>query len=242
MQTNLFIGCAPGANTITRKSRSGFTRLELFTVMGGIGLLMAIAVPALANKARSQQAGCFNNLRQIGRAFHLWGSDHGNRFPFTLTPADGGTGGSPNAWVQFGVLSNELASPQVLVCPSDDKKRPVGEFSTNPERGLFHANFRNSAVSYFVSHGFWRYPRAVIGGDRNIATDSTGLSCSMFGSGIAAIMPMSLTRAAWTNNLHVGVGHLLHVDGGVELTDNPNLSWTLRNSPTDFNRLHMAIP
>ncbi len=61
--------------------------MVLITVlaMGGVVL------PLLANtRQRSEQAACANNLRQIGRAVHLWGNDHGDWGPMRLPIAEGG--------------------------------------------------------------------------------------------------------------------------------------------------------
>jgi len=65
----------------TDSSRScgdlAFTRLDLAMVLAALGLLSGIAWPVLAgNKQRSEQVSCLGNLRQIGRAVQLWGSDH----------------------------------------------------------------------------------------------------------------------------------------------------------------------
>src|SRR5437762_9809206 len=70
----------------TANTEQAFTRLELIIVLITLALLGAIALPVLAgNKARSEQALCFSNLRQIGHAFHLWASDHADRNPW-FTP------------------------------------------------------------------------------------------------------------------------------------------------------------
>ena len=61
-------------------SRRGFTRLELVMVLATLALLAGIVVPVLASsKIRGEQAMCFNNLRRIGQAFHLWANDHEDR-------------------------------------------------------------------------------------------------------------------------------------------------------------------
>ena len=56
----------------------GFTRIELaFSVFAAALLLGVVVMPALAvAKSDSGRATCFNNLRLVGRAVQIWGSDH----------------------------------------------------------------------------------------------------------------------------------------------------------------------
>ena len=72
--------------SVPNKSASdkAFTRLELVVVLAVLCLLAAVTWPALAvTAARSERATCVNNLRQIGRAYQIWGSDHdGQRLAF----------------------------------------------------------------------------------------------------------------------------------------------------------------
>ena len=56
---------------------NAFTRAELLVVVAVFALLALIVLPALANnRPRSHRVMCANNLRQIGLAMQLWGSDH----------------------------------------------------------------------------------------------------------------------------------------------------------------------
>src|SRR2546423_1347175 len=112
----------------------GFSRLELVVVLATLFLLAAVALPGLANnRARSEQVSCLSNLRQIGHAFHLWANDHGDKNHWWTPISEGGTYLAPgetapwpfgpslrnNSYFQFAWISNELATPQILVCPGD---------------------------------------------------------------------------------------------------------------------------
>jgi hypothetical protein len=78
-------------------SRRAFSRLDLVMVIATLALLGAITLPVLASsKVRGEQAMCFNNLRRIGHAFHLWANDHGERNPWVTPVSEGGTLGSAN--------------------------------------------------------------------------------------------------------------------------------------------------
>src|ERR1043165_2031602 len=107
-----------------KTSNDGFTRLELFFAVLASALVALPAISLLASsQSESQRIVCFNNLRQVTRAFRSWANDHGDVFAWyvPLVP-DGGTQNhslAGNTWFQLVVLSNHLSSPRQLVCPAD---------------------------------------------------------------------------------------------------------------------------
>jgi len=214
----------------SRKPEDAFTRLELAVLAGTVGLLAAIALPVLGgNKAHSEQAGCFNNLRRIGHAFQLWANDHGDRNPWVTPVAEGGTFGSDNplrgnVYFQMGTISNELANPGLLVCPSDvgvgAPRKMARDFSDRTDGGFFNPGFRNNSVSYLIGlHSWSGVPRSILSGDRNIRWDAINASCS---SGIEFVCAMSFS-AVWTNAIHGETGNVLSNDGQVEQTSSRGL-------------------
>lgn len=103
-------------------------------------ILPAMLLPALSRaKAKAQRINCVNNMKQIGLSFRTWGLDNNDTFPFNLSTNNGGTlelclPGSDrfdrNAAFHFRVMSNELNTPKILVCPADSKKQPALNFET----------------------------------------------------------------------------------------------------------------
>ena len=101
-------------------------------------ILPAMLLPALTRaKGKAQSVNCRNNLKQIGLSFRTWAIDNGGNFPFNLSTNQGGTlelcmpgrdGFDANSAVHFQVMSNELGSPKILVCPADTKKQPALNF------------------------------------------------------------------------------------------------------------------
>lgn len=61
---------------------TAFTLLELLVVIGVVGLLMALVIPAVFQaRRRAQGAECLNNLRQLALGFRLYADAHRGRFP-----------------------------------------------------------------------------------------------------------------------------------------------------------------
>jgi prepilin-type processing-associated H-X9-DG protein len=222
---------------------NGFTRLEACVVLAVLALLAAIAVPALAGtRSRSDRVVCANHLRQVGAAFLRWGHDHGDALPFEIKVADGGTFAhplSPNAWLHFSWISNELQNASVLACPSDATVRPARDFSGSAAAGGFLGpGYRNQAASYFLSHQFAPSPSAILAGDRNIRRDQV-TSCSRFISTVAISATPVPSTFGWEAGLHEKQGNLLFFDGRVAQVDNEGFRQAMRDiAIDDSGRLH----
>ena len=101
-------------------------------------ILPAMLLPALTRaKGKAQSVSCSNNMKQIGLSFRTWAIDNDGNFPFNLSTNKGGTlelcmrgtdGFDGNSAVHFQVMSNELGSPKILVCPADTKKQSALNF------------------------------------------------------------------------------------------------------------------
>jgi prepilin-type processing-associated H-X9-DG protein len=212
----------------------GFTRLELLMILGVLGLLAALVPPALANnKQRSERLICLNNLRQIGQAFHEWGTEHAGRLPFRTPYCEGGlmpfgcdagvfvppwlvAGYQNNVWFQYLSLSNELRTPKILVCPSDTAKSAANHWGGSPG-GLANPNYQNRAVSYIVAlDAFPDDKDALVSGDRNIRPSSISGSCSSGVSPCRTLIFGGPLTFGLTSAIHVDAGNFLFYDGRVE--------------------------
>jgi hypothetical protein len=131
-------------------------------VMGGVGILLCILVfpamllPAMAEaKARAQSISCMNQMKQVGLAFHIWANDHNDGFPNTVSTNAGGTlelavpqpdGFDAAAFAHFRVLSNELTTAQLLVCPADKQHQTTTSFANlQPQNVTYQMRFSTNS-------------------------------------------------------------------------------------------------
>src|SRR3979490_2919215 len=64
------------------QSNRGFSRVELFIVLGVLAVLAATLLTAMArSREPGQRIGCVNNLRQLGVAMLIYSSENDGMFP-----------------------------------------------------------------------------------------------------------------------------------------------------------------
>jgi len=96
----------------------------------------------------------------------MWANDHGEKFPMSLPVAEinGGTMDfnlTGEVWRHFQILSNELNSPKVLVCPNDNRQKITD----------WQSFTNNSHLSYFVGlDANENMPQSILSGDRNLTS------------------------------------------------------------------------
>jgi type II secretory pathway pseudopilin PulG len=227
-----------------------FTRVELLCVVGCIGIIGMLALPLGAHQrrlsSRTEELLCQANLREIGRAYQLWASDHDDLNPFLVETNQGGIKGIPvanNLWYQFAWISNQVRTPKIFVCPADtNTTRVANDFSSNPNGGFLHPNYRNNAISYFLAfHTFPENPRAILAGDRNIAVTSSS-GCSYAGLTTVLALQYSFSPVPWDESIHGVQGNLLFNDTSAEMYSINGLNRLLASPVVDSQRIHFLKP
>ena len=112
-----------------------FTFPEFLFVICILAVASAVLlVPALLKaKRRSSRIGCANNLKQVSLAFKQWSLDNTDRYPMQVSVTNGGTMElveQGNVFPHFLVMSNELNTPKILLCPEDDERTNAYAFDT----------------------------------------------------------------------------------------------------------------
>ncbi len=202
-------------------------------------------LPALAKaKSKAQRIKCVNNLKNVGLAFRTYATDNQDSFPMNVNTNSGGTQewmGSTYAkylFLTYRSLSNELSTPKIIICPTDNKTE-----ATNWDSHL--TAWGNSCISYGLGiEAQETYPSMILSFDRNVtnSTASGGVamakdpSSSIYGK-LGTNQP-STGGAGWADDMHQNNGNVALGDGSVQGLSSTRLKEQLRNSG-DANNLIM---
>ena len=183
--------------------RRAFTLIELLVVIAIIAILAGLLLPALArSKAQARTVACLNNIKQVAIGFRMWGDDNGGHFPWMVDFNVGGSKDSPEWADHFRVCSNELVTPNILVCPAEKEKTAAMEWSN-------FAGYDN--VSYFVGlTAVETDPQTLLTGDGNVIGGGGGVNPywnHFIGSSI---------DATWDETLHGNRGNVALSDGSAQ--------------------------
>lgn len=144
------------------RRRSGFTLLELLTIIVVVVLLVSILLPSLrAARQKAQKTACLSNLRQVGLAIQAYAHDFEDTIPFgpeglpvmghNFYTATGNVtsllsllDGRP---VGLGLLLNGYLSeqPKVLFCPGADQP-------SQADKQLANVGRRQAQSDYYYRH------------------------------------------------------------------------------------------
>jgi len=213
-------------------------------VIAIIAILAGMLLPALSRaKGKTQRIACVNNLKQVALAMRLWADNNDGKFPWKVDQSWGGgkPNGTDNAKVNFqlSLVSNELASTKILLCPNDVRRVAATNFST-----ILLTN-----VSYALcNEADEKRPRVILATDRNMSGfDFTGLpeNINCF---ILTSPNTGAESAKWRKGICHGanIGIVALGDGSVQQLNDSRLVQTLigydPGSETDDGNLQFYFP
>lgn len=210
-----------------RQRNLGMTLLEAVVVIFLLFMLAIVLVPALVPVHHKGGPNCANTLKQVGDAFQDWAGDHNNTFPTDIPDKNGGAmeavaSGKPVPF--FQVMSNEISTPKILICPEDKYRHAATDFNALTGRNL----------SYFAGlDGKPGEPQSILSGDDNFE-----IARARVRSGLLEIS--TNTPIGWSPSRHQFYGNILFADGSVQGMNNAGLKNWLRS--TNFTAARLAIP
>jgi len=212
----------------SNQQTTALTKIEVVVIVAALAILAALLLPALAAaKRKSSRINCISNVKQIGISFRIWEGDHGDKYPMAVSVTNGGAMelvATGNVATCFQVMSNELNTPKILLCPEDTRRTYATNFSTA---------FSDANISYFVNpDAVETCPQMILDGDDNLQIDGKSVQ-----PGILTLWANS--HVGWTKDRHHGNGNIGFADGHADQVTSHGLNATVAGSVAT-NRL--AIP
>jgi hypothetical protein len=222
---------------------AAFNSLELYVIIAVLGFLVVEFLAAGASRparCKCTKINCVNNLKQVALAMQIWAGDNSDFYPAQVSTNLHGTKeffGGENMFRHFQVMSNELNTPKVLICPADHRTAASN----------FLNDFSNDHLSYFLGADCQEsHPYMLLSGDRNLTNGRPPVNGTM-----------ELTQGQpvqWTRGLHsfgtserffkvfnkqVYGGNIATVDDSVFQFTSLQLRQFLTNSHIASNRLFL---
>ena len=199
--------------------RRGLTLLEVVVVVAVLVVFVGLFLPVSIHrspKGMVNRISCVNYLKNIGLALRIFSTDHGDKWPMDLSVTNHGTrewlNDPSQLWRHWLALSNELATPRILLCPGDKQRLSSKSSFTEPmSPSLMWAQFtNNSRLSYFLGlDAGEKNPQTILAGDRNLTTNGVAVSPGR-------LMLTTNLVLGFTKEIHNQSGNILLGDGSVQ--------------------------
>jgi len=203
----------------SKQRNRALTLTEVVVVVAVLVVLAALFLPALAAaKRKSSKLNCSSNIKQIVIAFRLWEGDNNDKYPMAVSVTNGGAMelvATGNVAACFWVMSNELSTPKILLCPED----PHRFYATN-----FSTGFSDANISYFLNpDAAESYPQMVMLGDDNLVVDGKPVP--------PGILNLRANQTiGWTKDRHHGAGNIGLADGSAQQVTSKELQQANREA------------
>ena len=201
------------------RRRAGFTLVELVLTVAIVVFLFFFTLQSTVNRPRekAQRIKCFNNLKNIGLAVRIFAIDHSDRYPGQQLLSNSVDLASVTAWDCLGILSNQLSTTKILICPSDSRA------AEPPPEGA------PKNISYFASlTASEPSPTTFLSGDRNLQVDGNDVPPGL-------LELTSNTQLTWSKAMHNKQGNIAMADGSVHQFSSSRLRQALADSEVQTN-------
>lgn len=219
----------------SKKRNKAFTLAEVLVILAIVALMAFMVYPGditPREKERAQRIYCVSNLKQVSLVLRIWAGDHNHQYPMAVSVTNGGAMecvAVNNVAACFQVMSNELSTPRILICPADVDHFPATNFQND---------FNNSHISYFLNPDVNEsYPQMIMSGDDNLTTNGVPVQ--------PGVLELSANVSlGWTSARHYHFGNLSFADGSVseESSQGFQNAFELSTNGTPFLASRLVIP
>jgi hypothetical protein len=194
------------------KRSNALTLTEVLVILALIAILAAMLIPATSNRKKALRVLCMNNLKQTAIAFKIWSPDQSDKYPTQVSVKWSGAQElvvTRYVGALFQVMSNELTTPNILICPADASRHWATNFTTD---------FGNRNISYFIGlDASEDDPDSILIGDDNFEIGGVPVK--------SIVLQISTnTPLAWTGERHQFIGNIALADGSVQTTTASSLT------------------
>jgi hypothetical protein len=213
----------------------------LIIIVALVGFVFVILPTIARSRARSSRLGCTNNLKQVGLAFRQWGQDNNDRFPMQISATNGGAMEQAqlgSAYVVWLMMSNELCTPKILICPNETNRKrvPANIFAptvpAGSPSGMVPFTPTNN-LSYFVGlDADETAPNTTIAGDDHFEIGKARPKLGLW-------LLDTNSPVTWTKGRHAYGGNVGLADGSVQSYSTPAFRAALVKTGIATNRLAM---
>jgi prepilin-type N-terminal cleavage/methylation domain-containing protein/prepilin-type processing-associated H-X9-DG protein len=138
---------------MSRRTRPGFTLIEVLVVIAVIAVLAAFLFPVFAQaRAKARQAACLSNLKQVGQALYLYVQDYDEHMPAACHWG--------RAWARLGWRGANLqtcAQEGITQATPVDTVFPVDQSPPRYIPELLHPYIKNNEIWFCPSVGKGRF-------------------------------------------------------------------------------------
>jgi len=222
---------------------NALTRTEALVVIATLAVLFVLLLPALVTVGHDgrQRISCINDLKQVGIAYRLWEGDNNNKYPMQVSVTNGGAMelvATGNIAACFQVMSNEVNTPKILLCPKDTRRVWATNWST----------LNNSNISYFVGLDVTNDTnlKMLLSGDDNLDIGGVPVKSGLLELSTNTLIVWSFGRHLspnphfWTPSRYKFAGNIGLADGSVCQLTTDELRQALQQTGVATNRF--ALP
>lgn len=124
------------AEQSVRRSRGGFTLIEILLVVVIIGILVGVAIPRLGGRVRQAQiAAAEADINNVGMALRLYEVDNGS-YPAGLQGLITSPGGAPNwrgPYLEKGMPKDPWGNDYIYAMPGSHNPHSYDLYSLGPD-------------------------------------------------------------------------------------------------------------